>query len=106
MRHDPVLALLEAARRRITDPARWTSGVQARDAEGVCVDPRDAEAVSWCAVGAIRREAYDGEPDDWALRGAAYGRLYVVAGRAIEDVNDAQGHAAVLAIFDAAIRGK
>lgn len=103
---DPVTALLQAARRRIADPARWTHGVQARDADGCGVDPLDDDAVAWCAAGALRREAAEEDAHLFNLRGAAYQRLYAVTGRSVEDVNDAQGHATVLALFDAAIRGK
>jgi hypothetical protein len=45
---------LERAYRRAVD--HNTTAAMARDATGRSVDPLDPEAVTWCAIGAIRRE--------------------------------------------------
>jgi hypothetical protein len=47
------LKILKAARARITDPARWTTGLYARDAAGIVVTPDDPKAVCWCAIGSL-----------------------------------------------------
>jgi hypothetical protein len=100
-RDDEVTALLKRARRRISDPQRWTQGFAAREADGMPVCPQDDDAASWCAVGSLRVEALlAGDV------GRAYNRLYAAAGKAPEDVNDDEGHAPVLEMFDEAIRRK
>lgn len=39
----------------LADPARFCTGVKARNAEGVEVDPCDPAAVQWCLAGAWER---------------------------------------------------
>ena len=47
------------ARALIADPARWTTGSLARNAQDAQVDWEDSSARKWCAQGAIYRAAYD-----------------------------------------------
>jgi hypothetical protein len=100
-------ALLVRARRRIADPARWVRFYLATDATGRRVQPTAPEAARWCAVGALQAEAgwravvHGGQ----ALRQATV-RLYEACGRTPEYVNDERGHAAVLEMYDEAIRRK
>ena len=51
-----VLELLQNARQLLSDPARWTKGCFARNAEGQAVHPVLGKAACWCSVGAIRKE--------------------------------------------------
>jgi hypothetical protein len=102
---DAVTELLQRARRRISDPGRWTQAFAARDEFWCPCGPAEDDARAWCAVGALRAEVAD---LGWPLTriGQAYTRLHEAAGAAPEDVNDGRDHAAVLAMFDAAIRRK
>jgi hypothetical protein len=99
--------LLIRARERIADPSRWVQQYRAVDADRTRVDPTDPSAVRWCAMGALdaeageRPERHDGD-DLWH----AQRRLYAAAGRTPEYINDELGHAAVLEMFDEAIRRK
>lgn len=45
--------LLTLAGRLIADETRWLQGTFARDANGQKCDPRSADAVAWCAYGAV-----------------------------------------------------
>jgi hypothetical protein len=116
-----VLAILKRARRRLTDPARWTQGESASAPAGAGIrflwDGGHPLADRWCAVGALAAETCRVErgAGGWVvLRDAvrfkaAYLRLKrycLPLGREVEEVNDGDGHQAVLALYDAAIRGK
>ena len=98
--------LLVRARGRIADPSRWVQQYRAVDAEGQRVEPTAPGAVRWCATGALEAEfgPRPREPEDALWH--AQRRLYGAAGRTPEYVNDELGHAAVLAMYDEAIRGK
>lgn len=103
-------ALLERARARIADPARWTQGALARDANGEETCAGYPNAVRWCAIGALYAEQpyrYRRDGRDGAIRrlaramgGSGVGDVY--------DLNDGRPgtHAAVLAMYDEAIRQK
>jgi hypothetical protein len=52
-----VSAVLAQAVTRIALPSRWSQGAMARTALGVSVAPESAEAVAFCAYGALRAEA-------------------------------------------------
>jgi len=98
----PVEALT-AARDLITDPDRWTTRGFALGVNDAKVLPTSPDAVKWCAAGALIRVT---EGFEQSRRDA--GILLLVAAchagwRGIPDANDLGGHAAVLAVFDAAI---
>jgi len=98
-----VRGVLCAARRLIEDPEHWTTGVLARDAAGEWIEPQDNGAVCWCAVGAVAAVSPDVDLEDQAatlLDRTAEERGGVFASR----VNDERGHAAVLEMYDAAIK--
>ncbi len=80
------LDTLRGARERIADPSRWTTGWVARDARGEVVDATIlAESDSYAAAQSLCYEAIgDGN-------------------KSIGEVNDIDGHVAVLAMFDRAI---
>jgi hypothetical protein len=96
--------ILKAARKRIEDPSRWTQGFMAMAGHLPLVNGFDPRATCWCALGALEAElgrdciGLDGgdDPVVVALTEAADGRFP-------GDVNDNEGHAAALAIFDRAI---
>ena len=45
--------ILIAAKKRISDPRRWTKGAWARDLNHVPCASSSSEACSWCAIGAV-----------------------------------------------------
>ena len=96
------------ARGLIADPARWTSRTLVRTTDGSPVDWYDHSATKWCAQGAIYRAAYDliGDPREATRIGDKVAKT-VCRTRWFCDglpaINDARGHAAVLAVFDKAL---
>lgn len=99
------VTVARAARALIAHPDRWTIGSYARTATGTKCTPDDPLAARWCALGArnLASEGADHEVSDAvesALRRAAR-ELRDGGGPAI--VNDRQGHAAVLKMWDRAI---
>lgn len=99
------VAVLRQARELIANPANWCQGETARDAEGWSAHPEDGRARRWDAIGAVERVAGRGSK----VCGDALNLLYdVVPGgvsteRGVASVNDDDGHAAVLDLFDSAI---
>ena len=96
------------ARALIADPAHWTSRTLACTAEGQSVAWYDPSATKWCAQGAIYRAAYDlvaDQKEATRIGNEAAKNIYrprwLFVSLAI--VNDRQGHAAVLAVFDNAL---
>jgi hypothetical protein len=53
------IAVLKRAQEIIEDPKRWTKGAFARKADGWVIVQEHRDAVSFCAVGAIRRACAD-----------------------------------------------
>ena len=97
------------ARALIADPEHWTSGKLACTADGHQVAWYDRLASKWCALGAIYRAAYDlvgdqkqamriGDELAVSIRPGSWFRGTLPA------INDARGHAAVLAVFDKALQ--
>jgi len=87
---------LVAARALIADPERWTQGAWARDEEGGPVGTLSPAAVCFCAQGALVHVSRSGHE-------RALEALSVAAGRRPTVVNDFDGHAAVLEMYDRAI---
>lgn len=48
--------ILVAARKRISEPSRWTQGAYARNQYGAITDHSAPDAVCWCVEGALLRE--------------------------------------------------
>lgn len=92
---------LQKARELITEPLAWTQGFFARDKNGWKRMPMDAEACSFCGLGAVIRAA----GNDCDLRFRAEQFLYAAAGAgvSISWFNDTKTHAEVLDLFDRAI---
>ncbi|MCR5876963.1 hypothetical protein [Phenylobacterium sp. J367] len=47
--------VLEAAAALIEPEGAWTTGIRARTATGLPIEPVEQDAVCWCAVGAVER---------------------------------------------------
>jgi len=96
------------ARALIADPAHWTSCTLARAADDHVVDWYDRSATKWCAQGAIYRAAYDlvGDQKEATRIGNEVAKsIYRPSWRfvSLPNMNDRQGHATVLAVFDKAL---
>ena len=96
--------IITRARSLIEDKERWCSGAVALDARGTTVSPISSQATKRCALGALIASAYEIIND--------YGQANILAINAVRsfqgistlvNINDARGHAAVLAFFDEAI---
>jgi len=96
------LETLKAARDLISDPARWTQGEYARDADGIVIRPWSKNATCFCAYGAIQRftETEDAVSEaDFFLKKTCTEKFQLD----VVTLNDTHTHAEVLALFDAAI---
>lgn len=91
--------ILISAQRRISDLENWTQGAFSRDAKNAPIHTDDQTPVKWCAAGAL------GETKGCWMH--AYEYLFDAAsklyGGTIAQVNDNQGHGAVMYIYDVAI---
>lgn len=92
--------ILRAARDQIEDPKNWTQGAFARDANGNEVMSYSDEAVCWCAYGAIRKQTGKAISAESALLSDTAQRM---RRKELVSINDFEGHASVLRVFDAAI---
>lgn len=98
------LETLIAARDLITPPERWTTGFRARFENRMLCDPRDPDAVCFCAVGAIHKFCYDERwTDTSAFKLLRLGMDPTMDYVDIARWNDTHTHAEVLAAFDRAI---
>jgi len=100
--------IVTRARQLLSDPTRWTQGELAKRRNGLPIEPSDAEAYRFCAVGALTRAASDFTGDIVAadalaneVHVALLSVAEIPAGQTLECINDfGQGHAAILKIFD------
>ena len=99
--------VLVNARALIADPAHWTRSVLARNVAGHPIHWCDTSATAWCAMGAIYRGAYElvGDRDQATSIGTKVAKsispLWLC--QVLMIMNDARGHAAILARFDRAL---
>lgn len=100
-------AVLTKARALIEDPAHWLQGQGAVNLQGKVVNPSDPEALAFCAVGAVHRaRAILGVREFAAIRVLQHHLPSGYRGQTeLMSFNDKATHAAVLALFDAAIAG-
>lgn len=97
--------IIEEARALVADENNWCCRQMAFDVYGVPVCATDDQASKLCAYGALIAAAHKMTGD-----GSRAGYLTATAARhiggsdALIRVNDTNGHAAVLALFDEAIR--
>ena len=95
------------ARDIITDPSCWVSGELARTADGHSIDPLDARAFGFCAVGALRRAAHELAADHARLADSVQTLLEEYVYRhhpsldeTLEELNDEGDHSLIVGIFD------
>jgi hypothetical protein len=96
--------IVERARALIADEQHWCRGELARDGKGRGVCPMSESATKRCGLGALMTASYEitryhRAAYDLAIR--ATQPLYGTA--TLVKVNDLEGHAAVLALFDEVI---
>lgn len=92
------LELLRKARDLISDPERWVQSWFSVNKDGNPVVGNNGPAVRWCALGAVHHFA-----PDYASSMAAKAALRRSVGGPVSHVNDRQGHAAVMEMFDRTI---
>ena len=96
--------IVERARALIADESHWCRGELARDAKGLGACPMSGEAVKRCGLGALIMAAYQIIPDHRQACDLGIKAMRPLHGTAtLVNVNDARGHAAVLALFDEVI---
>ena len=101
--------ILEKAKAIIEDPKNWCQHVFASDLEGKEVLELEDTAYRWCAVGAFIRAngsytySCDSEVEFECLDSAA-GKIISYYVSKITYVNDNLGHAAVMKMYDLAIK--
>jgi hypothetical protein len=101
------LQILQRARALIEDERHWCPGDLARDANGFSVSPTDSSATQRCALGALVAAAYQSTGDIRLARDLAMSAMRPLIGAStLTHINDVEGHAAVLALFDMAIAAR
>jgi len=96
--------ILERARALIEDQRRWCRGDLGRDAMDVSVGPTDCNAERRCALGALVAAAYEFTNDLHLAHELAMTAMRPFVGAtALTHINDTEGHAAILTLFDIAI---
>ena len=93
------LEVLTKARELIADPANWTTGLYARNAQGEHTMTTSKDAVCWCSEGAVFRVT----PENWEDAKSALQLINSVAGDDIVGFNDSHTHAEVMEVWDKAL---
>ena len=96
--------VLRAAKERISDPERWTTGTEAIDQFGRPVEPTAPGAVAWCMAGAVAAEGV--RATSYPAKAASpIGALLneAVDHQGVGPFNDGAEHDEVLAALDRAI---
>jgi hypothetical protein len=95
--------IIERAKELIQDESRWCRGYLAVDADGISADPTSSEAVKRCAFGALLAAAYQlTNSREKSCELASNALLPLCGSNKVVLVNDHEGHAAILALFDEA----
>jgi hypothetical protein len=96
--------IIERAKELIQDESHWCRGYLAVDADGNSADPTGSEAVKRCALGALLAAAYQLTNSQEKSCELATNALRPLCGsNKVVLINDYQGHAAILALFNEAI---
>jgi hypothetical protein len=104
LQHQIIAGALEL----IADEAHWTRGALARDKRGLVCCWESREAFRFCAVGALARAAADllGSASDAGPLALAIARDVMIADgvtRCVQQINDIEGHAAVVRALQKAL---
>ena len=98
------LHIIEHARALIAEEARWCRRQMALDRDGGAVTATDSTASKLCAYGALIAAAHHMSIDhEQSYRLVSRAAKQFGGSSALIDVNDNEGHAAVLAFFDQVI---
>jgi hypothetical protein len=98
------VAIIDRARTIIANPDHWCQGSYAKSNGGVPVSAEDRSAQRYCAMGALILAAFEITGDVGRGRELAYSAARIISNtRSLIFVNDHEGYAAVLALFDKAI---
>jgi hypothetical protein len=98
------IRMIEKARELIAEPEHWCRGSYARGKGGASVPVMDRSAQRHCAMGALILAAFEvtGDVRRATELADSVSRMISKTGSLVF-VNDHQGHAAVLVLFDKAI---
>ena len=97
--------LREKAKELIQDERHWCRAYLANDDDGLGADPTSEQAFKYCALGALIAAAYQlTNNETWAHELARNALLPLCGSNTLVLVNDHLGHAAVLALFEKAIK--
>ena len=108
-----VIELLQQSRAVIANPAHWCQNLDAKTADDEWADSTSKTAAKWCAAGILQKVIAEGSRPWWredyltvldqaeTLLDSVAGRLY---NGVIVEVNDHDGHEAVLRCYDEAIK--
>lgn len=96
--------VLKEAKQLISKPENWTTGVYARDAEGIKVDTGNARATCFCSLGAVFFVAKQSKLS-FPQRADIIQHIKEANGLTspVHEYNDTHTHAEVMALWDKAI---
>lgn len=94
------IELIKKARNKIYFKKHWTQGAAAKNKDGEVVEVHDRNAVCWCAMGALVVVC----PTERHFRSIRDIIYEVICAKSIININDQKGHAAVIRIFNKAIK--
>lgn len=91
------------ARDIIADKKNWCIHATSRTKYGREISYTNAQADKFCAIGAIYRAAFEiaGEDQHLNLARIVDAEVEKSAGKWLPDINDEEGHKAILKVFDA-----
>jgi len=102
--------ILEAAKKLIDSPEKWTKHVAARDSEDRPIDPFSPNAVCFCSIGAqLRAITQLGVAPDGILDNISFGYMALAARSitaepcSVAGFNDNSTHPTVMRMWDRAI---
>jgi hypothetical protein len=103
--------IIREARSLIADPDNWIEGEFAQTAAGESCDPWDPDAAAFCAFGALVKAAYGMSNDSGLAMHFAQSAASAILGdqesrpEELFLVNDDEGREAMLALFEARLKG-
>ena len=94
---------LKASRNLIREPHWWCVGEEAKDINGIAINPESPQAACWCAIGSIKKIAFDNNVSWVPMYNALLDHLPKKACGLISNLNDFFGHSEVIDLFDVTI---